>query len=107
MDYPESEEEGNSQQETMAAANSILDADDMEMTNGTCPSDPTQSRQPDIGRSKFVRDTQLSGQTVHPGSRNPGARDLASTESTMCPTAAAAATTPDTRRMGPTSHQST
>jgi hypothetical protein len=35
MDYPESEEEGNSQQDMRAAANSILDADDTEMTDGT------------------------------------------------------------------------
>jgi hypothetical protein len=44
LDYTESEEGGNSQQDVMATANSILDADDVDMADGTGVEENLHSR---------------------------------------------------------------
>jgi hypothetical protein len=74
MDYPESDEEGTSQQDAMATANSILDTDDADMADGTGAEENLHSRSTSAGPMARDRQpgygTHRAGDSCHFGKRS-------------------------------------
>ncbi len=74
MDYPESEDEGTSQQDEMATADSILDADDADMADGTGAAEDLNTRSdsagPTAGAQQPRYEMDRARDSCHYGKRN-------------------------------------